>query len=79
MDTAETDEERQRLKDAAKALDCERPPDNPLAGAPTLSLEQLRELYIAHVLEWTDTQDEAAQLLGVNASTLYRRTRRPKP
>lgn len=74
-DTDLTTEEKTRLVAAAKALDSELPPDNPLAGPPVLTLEQLRVRYTAHVVAWTDSRREAAEVLGEHPSTLYRRTR----
>jgi len=72
-------EDRRRLGMAARALDSELPPANPMTGPPTLTLEELRRLYVEHVLKWTDTRAEAASVLGVNPCTLYRRSRKPTP
>ena len=68
-------DERARLVAAARALDSELPPANPLSGPPVLTASQLLANYTAHVLLWTDSKGEAAAVLGVNPSTLYRRTK----
>ena len=41
---------------------------------PGMTLEELEKQYILRVLEFTNWQKKrAAQLLGINASTLYRK------
>ena len=50
-------------------------PQSP-AGARNLTLEELERRHIQFVLEQAMTLEEAAEMLGINVATLWRKRRR---
>ncbi len=53
-----------------------RPPDPLASDGPLIPLDKLEELYIRRVLAQTKSLEEAAEILGIDTATLWRRRKK---
>ena len=51
-------------------------PDAPLQAGAMVSLQALEEQHIRRVLEVTSSMNEAADILGIDQATLYRKRKK---